>query len=471
MKKVNVAIIGCGPAGLFAAKTLLRKSEDISIVIFDKGPERSKRICIHDCKNCPSHDRCNMLCGIGGAGLYSDGKLVGDLHAGGRITRITHMSDDELEGLSEEITDTLRRYDGLAVEGPHPDKAHKKELKTLLNNYGLDIKFYDVTHMGTINMENLIVRFKNDLESKPNITIRTLCEAVDIKHHNDHSDLIIKNQTGATEYYTADFVLFAVGKTGSSWLRSTLGSYGVEYIPTRTYLGVRIEMPQDYARDLFAISFDPKIWTYYDDNKVKTHCFCRKGSITYSNYMGFPVVGGHTAYTERNIPEYTRLPDKCNFNILSTFDEEHTSVKTILEDFRQYNPDGLVVQTMHDFLNAENGTDNRMIINEIHCRYGNIMRELDRCDHVGSRIAAFIKQLSNIIPGILQRSNLVYAPSVEWIMDSIKVSEDMETSCNGWFVAGDGAGLSQGIVHAGATGTIAAEGIYNEWKKRNKTER
>ena len=42
------------------------------------------------------------------------------------------------------------------------------------------------------------------------------------------------------------------------------------------------------------------------------------------------------------------------------------------------------------------------------------------------------------------------------------VNKDLETNINNFFVAGDGAGLSRGIVASAATGIIAAHGIMKK---------
>jgi hypothetical protein len=44
----------------------------------------------------------------------------------------------------------------------------------------------------------------------------------------------------------------------------------------------------------------------------------------------------------------------------------------------------------------------------------------------------------------------------------IPVDENMETSVPNLFVAGDGAGLSRGIITAAATGLLAARGILRK---------
>ena len=92
-------------------------------------------------------------------------------------------------------------------------------------------------------------------------------------------------------------------------------------------------------------------------------------------------------------------------------------------------------------------------------KWGNIRTVLDGLDNVGGLIADFIIRLSKIVPGVVHEDNLIYAPALEWFMDSVKVNQSMETTHKGWFAVGDGAGLSQGIVHAAATGIIAANEI------------
>ena len=71
----DVIIVGGGPAGLFAAYYLCEHS-DKRVLLIEKGRAPLKRKCPisadNDCVHCSP---CNILCGIGGAGLFSDGKL------------------------------------------------------------------------------------------------------------------------------------------------------------------------------------------------------------------------------------------------------------------------------------------------------------------------------------------------------------------------------------------------------------
>jgi len=74
----KVAIIGLGPAGLFAAKTLLENN--IKVIAIEKGKKPLERT------------RKEILFGVGGAGLFSDGKLNFTPFIGGDLTEFVKLS-------------------------------------------------------------------------------------------------------------------------------------------------------------------------------------------------------------------------------------------------------------------------------------------------------------------------------------------------------------------------------------------
>jgi uncharacterized FAD-dependent dehydrogenase len=67
--------------------------------------------------------------------------------------------------------------------------------------------------------------------------------------------------------------------------------------------------------------------------------------------------------------------------------------------------------------------------------------------------------LNRIIPGVNADSTLLYAPEIKFYAREIDVNERLETSIPHLFAAGDGAGLSRGIVTAAATGLLAGRGM------------
>lgn len=88
----DVIIVGAGPAGLFAAWYFCEHS-DLRVLIIDKGKAPERRKCPmnekHQCQRCKP---CHILCGVGGAGLFSDGKL-NYIHKLGK-TDLTQFMDE-----------------------------------------------------------------------------------------------------------------------------------------------------------------------------------------------------------------------------------------------------------------------------------------------------------------------------------------------------------------------------------------
>ena len=456
MKHYSVAIIGAGPAGLFASYYILNKSNKATVLLIDKGVETQKRICCSNCQLCPARERCNVLCGIGGSGLFSDGKLVLDLHSGGKLDAISSLTEEEKAELSKYIVTTLKKYDGVSKMGPHITFEQQQVWKRKFRQQGLSIHHYDVLHMGTENLQHITANFMNELLKNPRFTMKADCEIIDVRDGENEKSILFANND---EKFEAANVMFSIGKTGSKWLNNLFSREKIQFLNTKTYVGVRLEASHDLIAKLFEYSFDPKIWKYYGEQKVKTHCFCRHGDIICSNYMGFSVIGGQTRFTENNAVSNESISGKSNFNILVSTGADKDKILEILTEFKGLNPNGGVVQKLSDFLHLETKEINYHLNVPERYKWGNIRTVLDGLDNVGGLIADFIIRLSKIVPGVVHEDNLIYAPALEWFMDSVKVNQSMETTHKGWFAVGDGAGLSQGIVHAAATGIIAANEI------------
>ena len=84
----NVAIIGAGPAGIFAALEITKLRPEWKVVIVEKGLRIEQRKCFlrEGFEKCPNCKKCGLLCGWGGAGAFSDGKLTLTPDVGGHLT-------------------------------------------------------------------------------------------------------------------------------------------------------------------------------------------------------------------------------------------------------------------------------------------------------------------------------------------------------------------------------------------------
>ncbi len=69
-----------------------------------------------------------------------------------------------------------------------------------------------------------------------------------------------------------------------------------------------------------------------------------------------------------------------------------------------------------------------------------------------------LEKLDRVLPGVASDHTLLYAPEIKYYAMKVEVDGNLETSIEGIFAAGDGAGLSRDIVNAAATGILAARG-------------
>lgn len=84
VKTYDVIIIGAGPAGIFTALELADKG--YSILMVEKGQDIRARIQTSKDPNAASKDKVrNVVCGWGGAGAFSDGKLTLTTEFGGNL--------------------------------------------------------------------------------------------------------------------------------------------------------------------------------------------------------------------------------------------------------------------------------------------------------------------------------------------------------------------------------------------------
>src|SRR5512142_1249572 len=120
----DVIIVGGGPAGLFAA-AWLGENTSLSVLVIEKGKQAQRRDCPVGRLGCIHCKPCNILSGIGGAGLFSDGKL-NFIHKLGKPDLTQFMDESAAIALIDETEAMFNRFgmDG-AVYPTNMEQAKK----------------------------------------------------------------------------------------------------------------------------------------------------------------------------------------------------------------------------------------------------------------------------------------------------------------------------------------------------------
>lgn len=72
-----------------------------------------------------------------------------------------------------------------------------------------------------------------------------------------------------------------------------------------------------------------------------------------------------------------------------------------------------------------------------------------------------LKALDRFAPGVYSRYALLYGVEVKFYSSRLALSDCLETEVKNLFAAGDGAGVTRGLVQASASGVLAAREIIN----------
>ncbi|HTF99429.1 MAG TPA: FAD-dependent oxidoreductase, partial [Nitrospirota bacterium] len=163
----DVIIIGAGPAGIFAALELVRSGR-LKILMIEKGSDLEHRACpmIESSIPCVQCALCGILCGWGGAGAYSDGKLTLTSEFGGWLNE--YLSPEHLTNYIEYVDATYRSFGaGGDVHGENNDALAR--LKKRSAGYHLELIPARIRHIGTDLCRDVLKGLKNELNGKVDV--------------------------------------------------------------------------------------------------------------------------------------------------------------------------------------------------------------------------------------------------------------------------------------------------------------
>ena len=228
-KKYDVIIVGGGPAAIFAALEL-SKDTSLDILLIEKGRDIDKRQCpARDTGNpCPPCSICNLVCGLGGAGAFSDGKLTLSSKVGGSLN--SYVGEDETEALIKYVDQVCLKFGApnklYGVQGRVDELRGKAELA------GLKLIPVPVRHLGTEHCRSTLKSIWDNL--RPHIDFRLETAVANITVDNGQAKGV---ETEAGEKFGCDYLILAPGREGADWLPKKPSGLNLPCTATRLMLG------------------------------------------------------------------------------------------------------------------------------------------------------------------------------------------------------------------------------------------
>ncbi len=82
-------------------------------------------------------------------------------------------------------------------------------------------------------------------------------------------------------------------------------------------------------------------------------------------------------------------------------------------------------------------------------------------------IVEMLQTMDNLVPGVVSPHTLLYGIEVKFYSSQLNLTPCLETEISNIFAAGDGAGVSRGLVQASASGIVAAREILRRLGKNS----
>lgn len=450
----DVIIVGAGPAGIFAALELAKKSE-LKVLLLEMGSNIDKRACpASRGLGCIKCEPCFLLSGWGGAGAFSDGKLTLSTKIGGWLNE--YLSEEKLKNLIKYVDETYVKYGASTkLYGVEVDKIEEISRKAALA--GLKLIPSKIRHLGTENCSKILARIKNDLEKK-----------VEIKFNTQVKDLIVKNGKAAgvltdkNERIESKYVIVAPGRVGAEWLSSIAKKFNLKILSNPIDVGVRVEAAASILEELTNTLYEPKL-VYSSrifDDQVRTFCFNPNGEVITESYNDVVTVNGQS-YAERKT-ENTNFAILVSTSFTEPFKEPIAYGKYIAR-LANLLSGGIIIQRLGDLMLGRRSTIERIKRSLINptlkaATPGDLSFTLPY--RYLANIKEMLKAMNQICPGIYSKHTLLYGVEVKFYSSRLKLNQNLELeNLRNLFAIGDGAGITRGLIQASISGVIAAQEI------------
>ena len=475
MKNYDVAIVGAGPGGIYAAYELKKKDPALSVVVLEAGHSLEKRHCPIDgkkIKSCISCKSCSIMSGFGGAGAFSDGKYNITNDFGG--TLYEYIGKEEALSLMKYVDEINMENGG---EGTRLFSTAGTKFKKLCMQNRLKLLDASVRHLGTdinyVVLKNLYAKLKNQVE----FYFDTPVEKIEIlgrrKERVEEGNTAASKESLKTdgdgfilhtkkEDFSAKKCIVSVGRSGSKWMESVCEDLGIPTKSNRVDIGVRVELPAVIFSHLTDELYESKIvyrTELFEDN-VRTFCMNPNGIVVNENTNGIVTVNGHSYEGEEKHTENTNFALLVAKHFSEPFKDSNGYGESIARLSNMLGG-GVIVQRFGDLVRGRRSNQKRieegMVQPTLQATPGDLSLVLPK--RILDGIMEMIYALDKIAPGTANEDTLLYGVEVKFYNMEVALDEHLESNCRGLYVIGDGSGVTHSLSHASASGIFVAREI------------
>jgi uncharacterized FAD-dependent dehydrogenase len=489
VRHYDVVIVGGGPAGIFAALEVARRSK-LRVLLLEKGADLSERRCPARttggaCAHCSA---CDITTGWGGAGAFSDGKLTLTSEVGGWLGE--YVGAAAMQALIADVDQVYRGFGAPeCLYGNDPKEFDRWSGRAA--RHGLRLVRSPVRHLGTEREAAVLTAMRAELEDKVEIVTHTAVtrilttsddagarraqrapggagEAAPRTSHVagvDTAGSVCGVETAAGATFASPVVIVAPGREGSAWLTEEAQRLWIPLVSNAVDIGVRVEVSAAVTDPITEELYEPKLLhtSRHFADQVRTFCMNPHGVVCTESWGDAVTVNGHSYASADHQTANTNFALLVSTRFTEPFKEPIEYGKSIARLANMLGKD-VLVQRLGDLLAGHRTTPERIresaVEPTLRCATPGDLAFALPYRHLHDLID-MLNALDGLLPGVAGRDTLLYGAEVKFYSSRLALDSSLQTPVAGLYAVGDGAGVTRGLVQASASGLVAARAIMS----------